>query len=830
METNLEPLTVSDTTDQRREMGNGLSSNLKSKDSEKRIVAAEDSTDPVVKNVTEAGGELFKKKNLDPPTKEFHAKDETQEEIGAESKDKKEVIVSVENSARPVVECMARAEAESPNKNKQVAEIPTKEFHNIKDEAQDEFGFESKANEEVVTSAQYSTRPVIESTTKVEAESLNTNKQVVDAPTTELMIKDEAKDKNVPPEKDATIDTAMDATSAPEAPITTEEKGHIGPKKNFVLDASTIPDATAAMTDATSAPEVPMTTAEKGQIGFKKKEVPDASTIADALTATDTISAPDAPTDDPPPSKRQKIEETKREERAGEDVTCATVEARLGVDADVLTNKPEPVTSIGLESRDSTVVDRVPDAVASTKSSTRSTASSSGIKRRYSDEYDENGTDDDNMKLKDYASAHLTAHHSRWHETFQRLLTYKEDNGNCKVPNRYPEDVQLGHWVSSQRRQYKAVRMGDTQQTAMTAERIAKLEAVGFQWESSDPRHLPWTVRYDELKAFVMTHGHCEVPMRWKKNVQLSNWVSKQRHDHKLRLRGTSQRLTDERFHLLNKLGFLWEAGAITDSRKRKDYDAFPPPREYHQCDTEKRATGSTGSVGSSQQESSRTRSHENDRHIAEVIQANLVALLANPAYLQSVGMNPIQLQLAAGLLVRSPGPAVQTTKVGMIPVPMPPNGAVQYFPVDHPIAAQYAQAQAQASQNAKAEAAAHAAHASKARAAAYSAQNTSAQTAAYSTRKGMAQSVMHQRAGGGVPNSWRGRGPAPHQEYAAHTIMAGRSQPNFPNAMNGGGAMHAAHTRRNNNASARHQGGRRADPPGDPPGADGPSNDEYFR
>ena len=34
----------------------------------------------------------------------------------------------------------------------------------------------------------------------------------------------------------------------------------------------------------------------------------------------------------------------------------------------------------------------------------------------------------------------------KWEEMFKRLVKYKEKNGNCLVPNRYPTDPQLGNW------------------------------------------------------------------------------------------------------------------------------------------------------------------------------------------------------------------------------------------------------------------------------------------------------------------------------------------------------------------------------------------------
>lgn len=35
---------------------------------------------------------------------------------------------------------------------------------------------------------------------------------------------------------------------------------------------------------------------------------------------------------------------------------------------------------------------------------------------------------------------------TKWDEMFNRLIAYKEKKGSCLVPNRYPEDPQLGNW------------------------------------------------------------------------------------------------------------------------------------------------------------------------------------------------------------------------------------------------------------------------------------------------------------------------------------------------------------------------------------------------
>jgi len=59
-------------------------------------------------------------------------------------------------------------------------------------------------------------------------------------------------------------------------------------------------------------------------------------------------------------------------------------------------------------------------------------------------------------------------------------MEYKNEYGNCNVPNRYEPNKQLGPWVHTQRQQYRLLQQG--KKSHMTDERIAKLEKIGFQW------------------------------------------------------------------------------------------------------------------------------------------------------------------------------------------------------------------------------------------------------------------------------------------------------------------------------------------------------------
>lgn len=68
-----------------------------------------------------------------------------------------------------------------------------------------------------------------------------------------------------------------------------------------------------------------------------------------------------------------------------------------------------------------------------------------------------------------------------WKERLEELKKYRKKHGNVLVPNRYPENPQLGKWVSTQRRQYKLLNEGGI--SSMNQARIEALSELGFVWE-----------------------------------------------------------------------------------------------------------------------------------------------------------------------------------------------------------------------------------------------------------------------------------------------------------------------------------------------------------
>lgn len=158
-----------------------------------------------------------------------------------------------------------------------------------------------------------------------------------------------------------------------------------------------------------------------------------------------------------------------------------------------------------------------------------------------------------------YNSTSSALSDDRWDEMFKRLLDFKEVHGHCLVPNRYKEDLQLGAWVSGQRKNYKLLQAGSGKTTPMTMDRARRLMDVGFEWTAKNPRHLMWEVRFAELKDFKNSYGHAQVPIGWEQNVQLANWVSTQRQEYKNLIKSKTSRLNDKRVAMLNSLGFAWE-------------------------------------------------------------------------------------------------------------------------------------------------------------------------------------------------------------------------------------------------------------------------------
>ncbi len=61
-----------------------------------------------------------------------------------------------------------------------------------------------------------------------------------------------------------------------------------------------------------------------------------------------------------------------------------------------------------------------------------------------------------------------------WNEKYDELIAFEKEHNHCNVPQKYEQNPTLGAWCSTQRTRRKNGKLSD--------ERIAQLEAVGFEW------------------------------------------------------------------------------------------------------------------------------------------------------------------------------------------------------------------------------------------------------------------------------------------------------------------------------------------------------------
>ncbi len=78
--------------------------------------------------------------------------------------------------------------------------------------------------------------------------------------------------------------------------------------------------------------------------------------------------------------------------------------------------------------------------------------------------------------------------------------------------------------------------------------------------DSSSPIHQDrWEDRFDELRNFVRTNGHCHIPTHLESNPSLARWCKRQRYQYKVKRAGGHSTLSEEREQKLNDVNFVWD-------------------------------------------------------------------------------------------------------------------------------------------------------------------------------------------------------------------------------------------------------------------------------
>ena len=116
------------------------------------------------------------------------------------------------------------------------------------------------------------------------------------------------------------------------------------------------------------------------------------------------------------------------------------------------------------------------------------------------------------------------------------LVEYIKTSGSALVPSSHPH---LGTWIDTQRQTMKKGKLSE--------DRIHALNSIGFVW---DKLEYEWQERYKELVEYIEINGNALIP---RNHPTLGDWSSTVRTSQK---RG---KLSDERLHLLESIGFIWD-------------------------------------------------------------------------------------------------------------------------------------------------------------------------------------------------------------------------------------------------------------------------------
>jgi len=165
---------------------------------------------------------------------------------------------------------------------------------------------------------------------------------------------------------------------------------------------------------------------------------------------------------------------------------------------------------------------------------------------------------DERIRVLEEMGFRWSVQESLWDERLQELTKYRAGNGSCNVPNKWKGNPALGKWVNAQRQYYRTKNEGKP--SSLTAERIARLEAIGFEWTLRSLT--PWDSRLEELKDYKAEHGHVQVPQKDKTHKGLARWVDTQRQQHRLKKEGKKSQITDDRIAKLDDIGMKW---VVTD-------------------------------------------------------------------------------------------------------------------------------------------------------------------------------------------------------------------------------------------------------------------------
>ena len=145
-----------------------------------------------------------------------------------------------------------------------------------------------------------------------------------------------------------------------------------------------------------------------------------------------------------------------------------------------------------------------------------------------------------------------------WHAHYERLRLYEAQHHNqCCVPRDYPDDPALAHFVSNQRKLYRACKL--------PTDRKILLDQLGFSWIIK--HHRTWDDNYHRLLEYQKQQSdhNTNVPCQYSTDRALGSFVNFQRRKYR---EGT---LSQHHQKLLEDIGFEWTVPTEAQRRRKSN-------------------------------------------------------------------------------------------------------------------------------------------------------------------------------------------------------------------------------------------------------------------
>ena len=142
-----------------------------------------------------------------------------------------------------------------------------------------------------------------------------------------------------------------------------------------------------------------------------------------------------------------------------------------------------------------------------------------------------------------------------FHQRLEDLKAYKLKHGHLNLKRE--DNPSLYNFCINIRNSRKNNPTG-MRGIKVTEERIASLDALGFDWTSKDKIAISFEQRLEDLKAFKLKHGHLN--LKKKENPSLYNFCTNIRDARKNKSPGAKKmKVTEERIASLDTIGFDWD-------------------------------------------------------------------------------------------------------------------------------------------------------------------------------------------------------------------------------------------------------------------------------